>query len=37
MPIEGLQVFAGRILAWGKGRMKCMSIEGDVLLNAYNV
>jgi hypothetical protein len=37
MPVEGLQVFSKRVLACGKGRLKCLSLEGETLLNQYNV
>ncbi len=37
MPIESLQIFSKRILTYGKGRLKCMSLEGEVLVNQYNI
>lgn len=37
MPIDGLQVFSKRMLVYGKGRMKCLTLEGETLLNQYNV
>jgi hypothetical protein len=36
MPIESLQIFGKRVLASGKGRVKCLSLEGETLLNQYN-
>lgn len=37
MPVETLTVWGKRLLAYGKGRMKCMSLDGETLLNQYNI
>jgi hypothetical protein len=37
MPIESLQIFSKRLLVCGKGRMKCLTLEGETVLNQYNV
>lgn len=37
MPVEWIQIFSKRLLVSGKGRLKCLSLEGETQLNQYNV